>query len=434
MNIYMKRQDRLSDSLQTNSMVVIFSNNQVIRSNDTEYPFRQNSNFYYLTGVLEENSALVIIKDKNNLISTYLFLKDKITEQSVWNGPGVSLDKIIELGYTQSNILYISTFTENISKFLSNIEYLYFDIFNIHCEYNLLDICKSLNNNRKIFVSPKKFIDIIHLIEKKRLIKSNDEINIIKKALLITKKAHISSMKKCKPNIFEYQLQANYEYEFKNNGAYNDAYTSIVASGNNANTLHYIENKDLLKTGDLILADAGCEFNMYSSDITRIYPVNGKFGESQSFLYNKILNIQKYIITLIKPDITFEFLQQKTEVLISKLLIELKILNHFKLEQILEDKLFKKYYPHGIGHWMGIDVHDQNPYRDEKGELIKFQEGMVLTIEPGLYLQSGDNNIPIEYQGIGIRIEDNILVTNDGYDNLSIDIIKEIKDIEEVMK
>jgi Xaa-Pro aminopeptidase len=262
-----------------------------------------------------------------------------------------------------------------------------------------------------------------------RLIKSKAEIVLIKKAVEITKEAHHTAMRKAKELKYEYELQAEIEYIFKKNGAYSDAYTSIVACGNSANTLHYISNDKRLKNNELILIDAGCEYEYYSSDITRSIPVNGIFTEAQKELYQMILDVEIEIIQMIKPKILRTSLQEKSEELLCRGLISLGILKG-SLKKLLIEKAHKKYYPHGIGHWMGLDVHDVSPYKSLDSKELLLKPGMVMTIEPGIYIDKDDKSVPKKYRGIGIRIEDDILVTKDGYENLSREIIKEISEIE----
>jgi len=226
-------------------------------------------------------------------------------------------------------------------------------------------------------------------------------------------------------------LQAEIEYTFKSHGAYSDAYTSIVACGNSANTLHYIENNRALVENALILIDAGCEYDYYASDITRTIPVSGQFTQQQKELYNMILEVQLKIIKMVKPHAKRSDLQQKEQELLCRGMLELKILKG-NYKKLMKKEAYKKYYPHGIGHWMGIDVHDEAPYKDENGNEIAFAKGMVLTIEPGIYIDKDDKKVPKKYRGIGIRIEDDILVTKRGYKNLSAKIAKSVKEIESI--
>ena len=415
---YKKRRDALASKMSKNSVAVIFSATYKIRSNDTNYPFRQNSNFYYLTGFKENNSILVLIK-KNKKYKSILFVnkKDKIDE--IWNGKRLGVD-IAKKSFLVDEVYKEDDFDKKISKFLEFKKNLYFDFKLDSSKINLLkNITKNIDIHKNIAL----------IIERMRLIKSDSEIKLIKKAINITKKAHHKLMKLNKIDKNEYELLSILEHTFKSNGSYNDAYTSIVASGNSANTLHYIDNNKLLIDGKLILIDAGCEYEYYTSDITRTIPVNKRFSKAQKEIYKLVLSVEKTIIKMIKPNVKRSELHKKSEELLVKGMIRLGILKG-NYQTIIKKQKHKKYYPHGIGHWMGLDVHDECPYKDENGDEIVLQEGMVLTIEPGIYIDKYDDSVGKKYRGIGIRIEDNILVTKNGFKNLSSGIKKEVNDIE----
>ena len=276
-----------------------------------------------------------------------------------------------------------------------------------------------------------KLLHVKKITQSMRAIKTPVEIELIKKALSITKEAHHKVMSMQKSGMFEYELQAVYEYEFKKNGAYSDAYTTIIAGGDNGNTLHYINNSEILKEGELILIDAGCEFEMYASDITRTIPVNGKFSEAQKEIYELVLQTELKVIEAIKEGVLRTDLQMMARESLCEGMVALGILKGDVKELIKEEK-DKRYFPHGIGHWMGIDVHDPCPYKDKKGKELPLQAGMVMTIEPGLYLPLDDVDLPQKYRGIAVRIEDDILVIKEGYENLSCGIAKSVAEIEEL--
>ena len=415
---YKQRRDFLAKGMDSNCVAVVYSASSKIRSNDTEYPYRQNSNFYYLTGFKESNSCLMFVKWKKKF-KTILFVEKKDEKKELWNGKRLG-EIEAKKRFLVDEVYTINEFEGKFKESLENKKVLYFDF---KLDYSKVKTLKRYSKN----LSTQKNISLS--IAKMRLIKSDAEISLIKKAINITKKAHHKVMKTEKIAKNEYQLQAKIENTFKSNGAYSDAYTSIVACGNSANTLHYIDNNKELVDGKLILIDAGCEYEYYASDITRTIPVNGKFSESQKELYNMILDVQLQIIKMIKPHAKRSELQLKSEELLCDGMIKLGILKG-KRKKLIKKKEHKKYYPHGIGHWMGIDVHDESPYKDEKAKEIPLAEGMVLTIEPAIYCDENDMSIPEKYRGIGIRIEDDILVTKDGYENLSKDIVKTIKDIE----
>ena len=408
---YASRRKRLVKSLKNNSVAVLFSNDYKTRSNDTEYPFRQNSNFYYMSGFKEDRSALMFIKRKKEL-KTILFVAKKDKQQELWNGKRMG-EKKAKKKFLLDEVFCIDELQSHLKNHLSLADKLYFD-FNL--DYSKVKILKRYAKN----LTTHK--NLAPIIQKMRLIKSHAEIKLIKKAISITKEAHnhLRDMQKSGKN--EYELLAELEYIFKKNGAYSDAYTSIVACGNAANTLHYIENNKLLKDGELILIDAGCEYEYYASDITRTIPVT-EFSEAQKELYELVLDTQLEVIKMIKPHAKRSELQKRAIWLLTSGMVELGILKG-KVKRLIKKEKYKKYYPHGIGHWMGLDVHDESPYKDKKGKELELQEGMVLTIEPGLYIDKDDISVAKKFRGIGIRIEDNILITKNGCENLSEDIIK----------
>ena len=414
---YKKRRDIFSQKLKKNSVAVLFSAELKVRSNDTEYPYRQNSNFYYLTGFKEDRSALVFVKGSKNT-EVYLFVYKKDPIEELWNGKRLGVQSAGE-HFSVDTVFDESELAKQLKSFLKDKKRLYYDF---RLDYSKVKLLKRYAKNINTFKNAAPLIELM------RLFKSEAEIELIKKAIAITKKAHHSAMKKVQTLHYEYQLQAELEYVFKKYGAQSDAYTSIVASGNNANTLHYINNSDRLSKDKLILIDAGCEYEYYASDITRTISGGKKFREPQREIYSLVLGVEKEIISMIKPGVFRSNLQKRAEFLLCKGMVDLGILQG-SVKKLLKKEKHKKYYPHGIGHWMGIDVHDSAPYKDKKGKEIPLQRGMVLTIEPGIYIDEGDQNVPKQYRGIAVRIEDDILVTHNGYENLSKAIKKEIKDI-----
>ena len=414
---YIKRRKELAKSLQINSMALLLSATQKTRSHDTEFPYRQNSNFYYLSGFKEDNSALLIVKTKES-IKEYFFVAKKEPQMELWTGKRLGVEKVKKI-FHFDDVFEFTQLKEKMSELSAGIDSFYYDFEESQ------ERLASLKSELK---SVECFYNFAPLISELRLIKSKPEIELIKKAINITKEAHHRAMQVSSKLTYEYQLQAEIEYVFKKNGAYSDAYTSIVASGNGANTLHYISNDKVLKKKSLILIDAGCEYNYYASDITRTIPVSGVFNDAQTELYELVLRVNKAIIKMIRPKVLRSKLQRKSEELLCQGMVELGIL-HGNFQELLNAKAHKKYYPHGIGHWMGLDVHDACPYKDKNGKEIPLKEGMVLTIEPGIYLDADDKSVPKKYRGIGIRIEDDILVTKEGYENLSEQIVKEIEDI-----
>ncbi|MCW8837313.1 MAG: aminopeptidase P N-terminal domain-containing protein [Thiovulaceae bacterium] len=415
---YKKRRDTLASKMSKNSIAILFSTNYKTRSNDTEYPYRQDSNFYYMSGFKEDNSILILIR-KNRKYKSVLFVNKKEKIDELWNGKRLGKEEA-KKRFLVDEVYIKDEFEKKFKEYLEGKDSLYFDF---KLDYSKVKILKRYAKSLAIHKN------IAKIIEQMRLVKSDAEIKLIKKAINITKEAHLNLMKLNKINKKEYQLQADIEYTFKNNGAYSDAYTSIVAGGNNANTLHYIDNNQYLKEGDLILLDAGCEYEYYASDITRTIPVNGKYTDEQKKVYNLVLNTQLKVLEAIKPNVKRSKLQKIAVNSITEALVELGVLKG-NIKKLIKNEKYKPYYPHGIGHWMGLDVHDSCPYKDKNGKEISLAKGMVLTIEPGIYLDEEDKSVPKQYRGIGIRIEDDVLITDDGYENLSSEIVKTIEDIE----
>ncbi len=419
---YKKRRDTLAKRLLKDSVAIIFSAEYSTRSHDTQHPYRQDSNFYYLTGFKEDNAVLVFIKTKKET-KTVLFVQEKDEMLELWTGKRLG-QKEAKRRFLVDEVYSSANLKKKIKELISGKE-------NLYCELKTKK--RDLKKILKLTKNFKAKYDLIPYIQKMRLFKSAAEIELIKESIAITAKAHHRAISMNKRGRYEYELQAEIEHEFKINGSYSDAYTSIVACGNSANTLHYIQNDKPLVDGELILIDAGCEHNYYASDITRTIPVTGKYSQPQKELYQLVLDTQLKIISMIKPGIKRSYLQESAEKLLTKGMIKLKILKG-DYKKLIKEKKHKKYYPHGIGHWMGIDVHDPAPYKDDNGREIPLQKGMVLTIEPGLYIDKDDKKVPKKYRGMGIRIEDDILVTKDGYKNLSSSIAKSIEEIEALAK
>jgi len=426
---FLNRRSKLLDMMEEGVAIISSAPTQT-RSNDTEYSYRQNSDFYYLSGFNEDNSVLVLIKTPNSL-KTILFVEAHNVEHALWNGARLGVDGALEK-FRVDEVHDITEYSGMIKELLREHINLYIDLYNDSSRLiEAKAAAQSLHSTRGVKRHIHSIRDVTYLIRSLRLIKSNEEIEMIKKAITITAEAHHRAMEKCRAGMREYQLQAHMSYIFLNHGAVSEAYGAIVAGGNNANTLHYVDNRDDLRGGDLVLIDAACEWELYASDITRTFPINGKFSDPQRDVYEKVLDVQLRVIEAIKPGVKRDWLQTYSEELLCDALIDLGILSGER-SALMEAKEHKKYAPHGIGHWMGLDVHDPCPYVDESGESLAFMAGMVMTIEPGLYFRADDESLPERYRGIGIRIEDDILVTEEGYDNLSAMIAKSVAEIEAV--
>lgn len=426
---YKSRRDALLGLMQE-GVAVIGAASQKVRTNDTEYPYRQDSDFHYLTGFEEDNAVLVLVRSAQEM-KAVLFVQPKDEKMELWTGKRLGVDAAKERFEVQS-VESVEDFAQKLPELMQNLPTLYGEIFGDKQWFaDARSVADKLRHKRETKRPVTRLLDVTALTRRMRLIKSDEEIALIREGLVITTAAHHHAMRLCRPGMMEYEVQAEYEYMFTKHGAYSDAYTTIVAGGDHANTLHYIKNDAPLRDGDLVLIDAGCELKNYATDITRTFPVNGKFTPAQKEVYEAVLEVQVSVISQIGPGVLKSELQKNAEWLLCSKMVELGILNG-DIDALIEAKEHKRYFPHGIGHWMGIDVHDPAPYYDDEGNEIPFEPGMILTIEPGIYLPDGDDAVPEQYRGIGIRIEDDILVTASGCENLSSAVVKQVDEIEKM--
>ncbi len=428
--IYRDRRVKLA-SMMGDGLAVVTSATGAIRSNDTEFEFRQDSNFYYLSG-LKEQDSVIVIKKEHGSVSTYLFLKSVSDSERLWSGDRLEIEAARET-LSFDEVFEICDFKSKIGEFLLNLPRLYIDLFSTNLYIDIVkESAKELKSDRASKKSVREFVDVVELIGGLRIIKDKYEIELIERGLQITADAHHRAMSKCRVGIIEHEVCAELEYIFAKHGAV-PAYGGIVAGGDRANTLHYIDNNCVLEDGDLLLVDAGCEFEMYATDVTRTYPISGTFSDDQKYLYEMLLELQVELIEMVAPDVLRSSLQEHMQMQICKILANLGVTD-LASDRAFERGVYKKYIPHGVGHWMGIDVHDRCAYFDEQMQEIPLKEGMVLTIEPAIYLSKSDMRVPPQYRGIGIRVEDDILVTKDGYQNLSANIVKSVEEIERVCR
>jgi Xaa-Pro aminopeptidase len=409
-NFFVNNRKRLLEKIGNNSIIVLFSGEAPQRSADQNYKYTPNKNFYYLTGLDKENFILLITKT-NGKVEERLYIEKSNPKLEKWVGKKMTRDEAEEKSGIK-NIKLTDEFLQdfNLLHLINNYENLYLDIEKRQW--------KSFNNPALDFAQEvsKKYPflnikNIYHLICDLRTLKSEEEIDKIKEAIHITNEGIKSLMKNAKPGMMEYQLEAHFDFTTKSLGVKQLAFNTIAASGKNATVLHYEENNSRIEDNSLILFDLGIEYDYYCSDISRTFPVNGKFTERQKEIYNIVLKAQIETIKAIKPGIDFKELNNITRKVLAEECKEIGL--------IKEDSELIKYYYHGVSHYLGLDTHDVGGYNR------KLEPGMVLTVEPGLY---------IEEEGLGIRIEDNILVTENGCENLSKDIIKTVEEIEEFMK
>ena len=428
-NRYAERRDKLGSMLPENSAVVIAGASTLYRNADSSHAFRQDSNFWYLTGFNEAESILVILANKKNKVQSIAFVPEKDELKEIWDGcragpEGAMNDHGFDLAFNNTEI------DDRLPDLLAGRNQVFYPVGKSKTlDADIIEWIKTAKSKDRHSAA----IDIADASSKvgnQRLIKDEDEIEIMKKACQISAEAHVEAMKFVQPGMTEQEMEAFYLYEFSKRGGRFSAYTPIVAGGENACVLHYVENSKPLKDGELLLVDAGCEFELYASDITRTYPINGKFSASQLAIYEVVLEAQLKSIEAISTNNNVMDAQIISEKIITQGLIDLEILNG-SMEDLHAAGAFKNFYMHKIGHWLGIDVHDAGDYMEE-GEFMKFKPGMVTTVEPGIYIPSSAD-VEDKWKGIGIRIEDDILVTANGNENLTEFVPSDPKEIEALM-
>lgn len=433
---FVTRRKQFLAQLPNNSIALFPAAKELTRSNDTEFLFCQNKNFYYLTGFNEPDALLLLIKGENETADqSVLFCRDKDLLQEVWHGRRVGAE-LAQREYQFSQTFPLSEIGLHITDFIDgkNSVHLCQGASN-EFDQQVLTWLKQLKQaSRQGKVAPKSIIDCSDLIHDLRLFKSSAELDVMRKANVISGNAHHRAMEKTSVDKFEYQIEAEILHEFARNGARFPAYNSIVAGGDNANILHYTENEDVLNDGDLLLIDAGAELAGYAADITRTFPVNGQFTQPQRLIYQLVLNAQNATIEAIKPGQSLANLNDIANEILTTGLHKLGILEG-DLETLITDKASKKYFIHGLGHWLGLDVHDVGDYGidENRRQTRAFEAGMVMTIEPGLYIPLDDTSVNEKWRGIAVRIEDNILVTESGFENLTVNAPKDVTEIEEIM-
>ena len=427
--IFKKRRQKVMAGLNGAALIVA-SHPELVRNDDVHYPYRQDSNLYYLTGFEEPESVLLLRPGQNP--ESVMFVRTKNIERETWDGfrfgPEATLKEFLV-----DAVYPIEDFEKKSVELLKGYEDLFYRMYknpdmDLKIQKVLLQLKRSYGRSGYGLMTVK---DADTFLGEYRLIKDENDLKNLCKACEISAEAHLQAMKFVRPNVTERQVQAVLSHTFYSQGSAREGYNFIVASGNNATTLHYNFNDQICESGELLLIDAGCENNFHTGDITRTFPVNGRFSPIQKKVYEGVLKIQKEIIALIKPGLFFKDLHAIGENLLTDLMLELSLVSGRK-EDVIKSNEHRKYYPHGIGHWLGMDVHDSGLYMI-KGQPRPIQAGMTFTVEPGLYIPANDKSAPAELRGIGIRIEDNILVTDKGCEVLTSIAPKEVDDIEKVM-
>lgn len=404
-----------------------------LRNRDAHYPYRFDSYFYYLTGFREPEAVLVIIAASRDTAAKHiLFCREKNQEREIWDGFRYGPDAAKEVfGFDEA--YPIAQLDELLPKLLINQSAVY-AAFGHDQSWNqrIIGWLNQVREQSRAGVAPPAEIhDYRTVLDDMRLIKTSDELQIMQRAADISTQAHQRAMQTTCPGMREYEIEAELLYTFYRHGAQAPAYTSIVAGGANACVLHYVDNNAELKSGDLLLIDAGCELDGYASDITRTFPISGWFTPQQRDIYQLVLAAQIEAIAQVKPGNRWDDPHQAALRVLAQGFIDLGLCQG-SVDAILETEDYKRFYMHKTGHWLGMDVHDVGEYK-QQGDWREFQPGMVLTVEPGCYIRPADN-VPEHFWNIGIRIEDDVLVTHTGHEILTTAAPKTIPEIEELMQ
>jgi Xaa-Pro aminopeptidase len=424
---------RFIEAMDENSIAIIPAAHEATRSYDTEYKFRQDSDFLYLTAFPEPDAIAVI--DPPSKKPYTLFVRPRDPEMETWFGRREGVDGAVK-NYKADRSFSVDKFAGELGKMLNGHDKLYYR-FGVDEKLDL-QILGYLSNQRqrrlKTPYPPHTIVDPTILIHEMRLHKTDREVEFMQKAATISAEAHVLAMKKVKPGMNEFQIESLIESYMRDKGASGVAYNSIIGGGENATILHYVENNRPLKDGDLLLIDAGAEYQGYAADITRTFPVNGKFTKPQREVYDVVLDVQLQCIEATKTGNTVVKRQELSIELLTEGMKKLGLLKG-KTKDLIKKKSYMKYYMHGVGHYLGLDVHDAGRYfTDQTAKNSRpFAPGMVLTVEPGLYIPPDDRSAPSKYRGIGIRIEDDVLVTGSGNLNLTAKVPKDADEIESIM-
>ncbi|KFD23172.1 Xaa-Pro aminopeptidase [Yokenella regensburgei] len=425
-----RRRQALLAQMQPGSAALIFAAPEAIRSADTEYPYRQNSDFWYFTGFNEPEAVLVLVKSDETHNHSVLFNRVRDLTAEIWFGRRLGQEAAPQaLGVDRA--LAFSEINQQLYQLLNGLDAIYF----AQGEYAWADeivfraLDKLRKGSRQNLTAPASVVDWRPLVHEMRLFKSPEEIAILRRAGEISALAHRRAMEKCRPGMMEFQLEGEIHHEFTRHGARYPSYNTIVAGGVNGCILHYTENEAALNDGDLVLIDAGCEYKGYAGDISRTFPVNGKFTPAQREIYDIVLASLEHALARYRPGTTIAEVTSEVVRIMINGLVKLGLLKG-DVDQLFAENAHRKFFMHGLSHWLGLDVHDVGEYGVDRSRVL--EPGMVLTVEPGLYI-AHDAEVPAEYRGIGIRIEDDIVITADGNENLTASVVKYADDIEALM-
>lgn len=428
---FARRRKNLMALMDPNSIAIIPSAREQVRSRDTGYPFRQDSDFYYLSGFAEPDAVLVLLPGRRHG-QFVVFCRERDEGAEMWHGLRAGPEGVCEK-YGADDAFPIGDINEILPGLLEGRERVYYSMGrSAEFDRQIMGWVNSIRGKASSGAAPPgEFTDLNHMLHELRLFKSAAELRLMRKAADITARAHCRAMQACRSGLYEYQLEAELQYEFLSCGARFPAYPSIVGSGHNACVMHYIDNSDKLRDGDMVLIDAGCELEYYAADVTRTIPVNGRYSAEQRALYELVLRAQLAAIAQIKPGNHWNQPHDASVRVLTEGLVELGLLKG-RVATLIKRAAYREFYMHRVGHWLGLDVHDVGDYR-VGNEWRVLEPGMVMTVEPGLYIAPGNKSVAKRWRGIGIRIEDDVVVTEQGCDVISSGVPKAVAEIEALM-
>ncbi len=416
------------EAIGDRAVAVVHSNPEASRNSDVIYPFRQSSDMFYLTGFTEPEATL-ILRPGAETEKVVLFVRPRDPEQETWNGrrAGVAgaVDTFgVEVAYP------VEELDKRLPDLIANHDDLYYSIGDDPDFDRKITaiIARQRGAERRGQRPPRRIVDPREVLHEQRLRKSEVELELMRRAAEISAEAHRAAMKAAGAGVPEYQIEALIDFTFRHHGGFGPAYPTIVGGGDNGTILHYIENASPLADGDLVLIDAGCEYQFYAADITRTFPVSGRFTPAQRRCYELVLRVEEAAIEMVRPGANISDIHERCVEMLTEGMVELGLLEGPAADRI-EDASYKRFYPHRTSHWLGMDVHDVGYYAPD-GTPRPLEPGMVFTIEPGLYIPAATEDVPEQYRGIGIRIEDDVLVTADGCDILTAAAPKQVADVE----
>ncbi|MCU7905522.1 MAG: aminopeptidase P N-terminal domain-containing protein [Candidatus Thiodiazotropha sp. (ex Epidulcina cf. delphinae)] len=428
---FKRRRRELMRMMGSDSIAILPTAPLLIRSRDVHYPYRPDSDFYYLTGFPEPEAALVLIPGRKQA-EYILFNRERDPAKELWDGFRAGQEGACS-DYGADDSFPIGDLDDILPRMLEQCERVFYVMgCNPRFDKRLSEWINTIRSeSRSGMHGPVEIIALDHYLHEMRLFKSRSELKAMRQAARISAKAHKKVMLACEPGVWEYQLEAEFVHECSHLGAKAQAYPPIVGAGANACTLHYIDNRDKVEDKQMLLIDAGCELDCYASDITRAYPVNGRFSETQRLLYELVLAAQDAAIAKVNPGNHWNDPHDAAVRVITRGLVKLGILKGLVAKLIREEK-YKTFFPHRTGHWIGMDVHDVGDYKVD-GAWRLLEPGMALTIEPGIYIPAGSKGVAKKWWNIGIRIEDDVVVTKEGCEILTKDLPKSVEEIESIM-